>query len=250
MTQDKIKKIHRIYGWVLSAVLVIVGILVILSCLDIYNSGPQPYNASSISLRFQRISIPIYIGILGIVGGIILNLLFPLPCQRAKSLITARDNMLRMRQKVSAPPVQTEINRRLILKIITTILFVALMIYPAIYCSSPNHFAEETANRDVLIATIITIGSATIGLALCFCCQLMLNASYRRETAIYKQTLANGQRTEKEEQISTCRIKRHWVQIAVAAVAITLVIIGIFSGDAEDVLTKAVAICTECIGLG
>ncbi|HIZ24319.1 MAG TPA: thioredoxin [Candidatus Gallimonas intestinigallinarum] len=40
------------------------------------------------------------------------------------------------------------------------------------------------------------------------------------------------------------------VRIAVFAVAIALIIWGILNGGAGDVLAKAVAICTECIGLG
>jgi hypothetical protein len=32
--------------------------------------------------------------------------------------------------------------------------------------------------------------------------------------------------------------------------AVAFLILGIFNGGAEDVLKKAIAICTECIGLG
>nr|MBE6545081.1 thioredoxin [Oscillospiraceae bacterium] len=38
--------------------------------------------------------------------------------------------------------------------------------------------------------------------------------------------------------------------MAVAAVALILIAAGIFNGGMEDVLQKAVKICTECIGLG
>ena len=37
---------------------------------------------------------------------------------------------------------------------------------------------------------------------------------------------------------------------AVGAVAITFIVLGVLNGGANDVLTKAIAICTECIGLG
>lgn len=248
MTQDKIKRIHQIYSWVLSAVLVIIAVLVILSCLDIYHSSSHPYNAESIALRFHRIAIPIYIGIVGIVGGIILNLVLPLPRQRVKSIITPRENMLRMRQKASIPPVKAEIKHRLLLKIVTAIIYVALMIYPVIYYFTPGRFTLETAHSATAFSTIITLGATFIGLVLCFCCQLLLNASYRRETSIYKQAMAHGQQAEKKD-ICCCRVHR-WIQISIAAIAIIFVIVGIFNGGATDVLTKAVAICTECIGLG
>lgn len=251
MAQDKIKKIHRIYGWCLAAVLVIVGILMILSCLDIYNSGPRSYSAEAIALRFQRISIPVYIGIAGIVGGIVLNIFLPLAPQRSKSLITPRESMLRMQQKVSVPQVRKEIVLRLVLKIVTAIIFVGLMIYPAIYYLLPGRFSIEHLNNDVVRATLITLIPAFVGLALCYVCQLLVNGSYRRETAIYKQALVAGHRTEKSEPAaSKCCRCLPWIQISLAAVAVLLIVVGIFNGGAEDVLKKAIAICTECIGLG
>jgi hypothetical protein len=40
------------------------------------------------------------------------------------------------------------------------------------------------------------------------------------------------------------------LRLAVVAVAVCFIVIGIFNGSANDVLTKAIKICTECIGLG
>jgi hypothetical protein len=37
---------------------------------------------------------------------------------------------------------------------------------------------------------------------------------------------------------------------SVVAVAVAFVVVGIINGGMNDVFTKAVAICTECIGLG
>ena len=251
MTQDKIKKIHRIYGWCLAAVLVIVGILMILSCLDIYNSGPRSYSAEAIALRFHRISIPVYIGIAGIVGGIELNLFFPLALKRSKSLITPRESMLRMQQKVSVSPVRKERILRLVLKVVTTVIFAGLMTYPAIYYLIPGHFSVENLNNDVVRATLITLIPAFVGLALCYVCQLLVDSSYRRETAIYKQALVDGHRADKNEPAaSKCSRCLPWIQISLVVVAVLMIVVGIFNGGAEDVLKKAIAICTECIGLG
>lgn len=40
------------------------------------------------------------------------------------------------------------------------------------------------------------------------------------------------------------------VQAAILAAAIVFILLGIFNGSALDVLTKAINICSECIGLG
>lgn len=40
------------------------------------------------------------------------------------------------------------------------------------------------------------------------------------------------------------------VRILLYAAAATLIVLGVMRGEAQDVLIKAIKICTECIGLG
>ena len=40
------------------------------------------------------------------------------------------------------------------------------------------------------------------------------------------------------------------VRFALVLLSVTFIIVGILGGDTEDVLGKAIRICTECIGLG
>ena len=41
-----------------------------------------------------------------------------------------------------------------------------------------------------------------------------------------------------------------WIRIAVFAAAALLIIAGVANGSVQDVLAKAISICTECVGLG
>ena len=157
MTQDKIKKIHRWYSWALAAVLSVLGILLILSCLDIYTSGPRPYSADAISLRFRSITVPILIAVAGIAGSIALNLLLPMERTREKALSSPEEIMLRLRQKADVTPVQKEIQLRLILRVITGIIFIGLMIYPAVYFLNPGHFTVSNLNADIVRAVLIAL---------------------------------------------------------------------------------------------
>lgn len=251
MTQDKIKRVHRFYSWGLAVILIIVATLVILSCLDLYGGVRNSFTPEAIASHYRSVAIPIYIAVAGIIGGIILNLFLPLPRQRTKSVISPRETMLRMRQKVSVPPVQREHKLRKVLSIVTAVLFVGLMIYPIIYLLTPGHFTKNDPNPRIALAAAITLVPALIGLALCWCCQLLLNASYQRETAIYKQALIDGQRAEKVQETKSARsFNKRWVQIPLIVVAIIFVVIGIINKGATDVLYKAVVICTECIGIG
>lgn len=251
MTQDKIKRIHRIYGLGLTVILIIIGALVILSCLDLYGGMRGSYTPEAIASHYQSVSIPIYIGIAGIVGGIILNMFLPLPRQRTKSLITPRETMLRMRQKVSGSPVKKEQKLRLLLIIVTSILFIALMIYPVIYLLTPGHFSREDPNPYVIKAAIVVFVPTLIGLAICWCCQLLLNASYKRETSINRDALISGHRSEKVQEVNNkFRFNMRWIQLPLILLAVFFIVIGVMNKGADDVLLKAVAICTECIGIG
>lgn len=48
----------------------------------------------------------------------------------------------------------------------------------------------------------------------------------------------------------TRQIRPGVVQAALLAAAAVFILLGVFNGSALDVLTKAIKICTECIGLG
>lgn len=40
------------------------------------------------------------------------------------------------------------------------------------------------------------------------------------------------------------------LQIALLALGVSLVVLGVMQGDARDALMKAVNVCLECIGIG
>ena len=253
MTQDKIKRIHRWYSWILAAVLAVLGVLFILSCLDIYTSGPRPYSAEAIALRFERILIPVIIGVVGIVGGIGLNVLLPLEAKLTKGNSSPEDIMLRLRQKAGIPPVNKEIRFRRALRCITACAFVAMMVYPAVYFLTPGHFSVSALNVDVIKAVLIALIPSSIGLVMCWLCRISINRSFRREAAVYKQALAEGQRSSgiipEEQKKCTCGFISQ-IRLVILVLAFVLIVLGICNGGADDVLKKAIAICTECIGLG
>lgn len=254
MTQDKIKKIHRWYGWALTALLGVAGILFILSCLDIYADGPRSYSAEAVVLHFRQICIPVYLAIVGIVGGILLNLFLPCEARREKARQDLCEQMLRMRKKTGCAPVAKEVRLRLIAKVVTGFIFVAAMVYPLIYFLTPEHFTVSNLNGDILKAVLISLIPAVICLLLCWGCQVIINRSFRRETDAYKQALAAGQKAAPQSDAASCRKcnrKIQWtIRGTVIIVALALILLGIQNGGAEDVLKKAIAICTECIGLG
>ena len=50
--------------------------------------------------------------------------------------------------------------------------------------------------------------------------------------------------------IRVISMKTRVLRLALALLALGLIILGLLQGQAREVLSKAVNICTECIGLG
>lgn len=259
MTEEKTKRLHLIYKWVLAFLIVAVGILFILSCLDIYSSGPRAYSAEAIALRFQRICIPVYITIAGILGGVVINLLLPIPGKRNKAPIREDAVLLKLRSKAGVLDasgqqlVKKEQRCRLLLRIATAAIYVGLMIYPAIYFMTPDHFTVAELNSDIIKAIVIVMIPSVLALILCWVCTVLVRSSMRREIQCYKQWISAGNKsqTKAPDDSSKDRTCRIWIiRGALLAAALILIVIGILNGGVNDVLKKAIAICTECIGLG
>ena len=259
MSQDKVKKIHLIYGCIAAVLIIALGIALILSCLDIYNSGARPYSPESIGLRFQRIAILVYACIAVIAGGIILTLVLPAQEKKPKPERDALMAMNKLKAKVpsldaaDSQAARKEQKLRLGMRIATAVVFAGLMVYPAIYFMDGAHFSIAALNDDIRHAVCITLIPAFAGLMLCFICALLEAKSISRETAVYKKAIAaaKGSAAAAAPAAETSHVTALVVtRCIVLAAAVCFIVLGIFNGGMKDVLDKAVAICTECIGLG
>lgn len=255
MPQEKIKKIHLIYGCIAAVLIIALGIALILSCLDIYNSGARPYTPESIGSRFQRISVLAYGCIVIAVGGIILGLVLPSEEKKTKPAKDELALLEKAKAKAGCCPIEAkaEQNKRLYLRIGTAVIFAALMVFPAIYFSNPAHFTITALNDDIAKAVTIALVPAAIGLLLCFVCSLLESKSIAKETDIYKRASAENKDHKTDSTEPAAKNSFNWIlmiRCSILVLAVYLIVMGVLNGGMKDVLDKAVAICTECIGLG
>ncbi len=268
MSQKTKERIHLIYGCILAVLIVAVGICFALSCLSIYRSGSAPFTKESISAHFARIAIPVYICIVGVIGGIILSLALPLEGGKIKP---RRDGSVAL-EKLSARldlascdeairnSIRKERNARRWILVITAAVCVAAFVYPLIWCLNPHHFSIENLNRDIITASTAVLSAAAVVIAACMVAVLLRGVSIARETALVKSALAaakgQGNATQPAAAIGapqklTTDPRFVWVVRCVLLVAgIVFVVLGVLNGGMADVLGKAIRICTECIGLG
>jgi hypothetical protein len=73
----------------------------------------------------------------------------------------------------------------------------------------------------------------------------------QREIELMKQASAQApKKAEKPEPKAQKRFLMPGIQVAILVIGLALVILGACNQGTIDILNKAVAICTECVGLG
>ena len=260
MTEKNIKRIHLLYGLVLSCLLLITGACLITACLSIYGSGDRPFSRESVALAFGRISIPVYLCLGGIVGGMILSLVLPLPTSKKQARLDRRDTLKRLLGRLEEEALEPEAQKRLAderalrktLRTICIAISVLCAATAAIYVCNPSNYTLENLNGDILTAAIVTVGFFALAFAVCFACTALSHSSVARELEAVKEALKTAPRKDAAKPSAKAPSPRLvWaIRGAILLVGVLFLLLGIFNGGAEDVLGKAIRICTECIGLG
>ena len=251
------KRIHWLYGILLSAMLVIVGICLCVACVGIYLSGEQPFSREAVAAAFGSIAVPVYLCLALAVGGFLLNGFAPLEAKRSpdkqyRLLLTQQQQKLDLEQCSGALKnaiIQQRKTRRLHNGIALGLLAAGSAIFLS-YACNPANFHQSEINGSMIQAMVLFLPCLGIPFVYAVIAGYIRNRSYQKEIALIKQALAEGAR-KTEPDVS--QSKGHWslyLRLALLCVAIGILVYGFFAGGTADVMTKAVNICTECVGLG
>lgn len=274
MTKAKI--VHLVYEIVLGLLAIAVGICFIVSCISIYQGGDNPFTRDSISAHFQSISIPVYIFLALIVGGVVLNIACP---KEKKRNVSTVDKALVLENLYKRFPLcqasegkQQQIRRqhyiRMTLNIVFAVSLIASIIFCLAYLLDPNSITEspnETVIKGVLAMLIYLIIPAVLSIVMVF----VFKSSYEKELAFLKSAMVEAKKgdpvsknviSEEESKGIFSRAKAFFekhrkiiilvAQLVVLTVALVLLITGIINGGVQSVLAKANKLCQECIGIG
>lgn len=259
MTEQKIKRIYAVCGWILSALILVTGICFAVSCVSIYRSGDKPFSRESVALAFEKIAIPVYLCIAGVIGCGVLSLVLPLPTSKVKAITERKITLERVLSGVSEEDLENSLKEKLskerrmrqILRVVCVAICLVAAVISAVYACNPSHYTLENLNGDILSAVLVVLSCAVLSLAACYVLGVLLcDASMKREMEVLS-AVPKTRGVKKEQKISRPQPWRPWViRGVILLVGIFFVLMGIFNGGAEDVLGKAIRICTECIGLG
>lgn len=253
----------------LSALLIITGICLIISCVSIYRVGESPFTRARIAEHLSRIGVPIVLTLVAAVGCAVLEPFLPPPEKKKKAAPDPRGTVHRLAAIIPPEDCSDEIRtglmreRRLrrILSVANALLYAAGIIASLFYVLNQKNFPAQSINPEIATGMLVCLA----GLALPFIFSVVLlflfPSSYRREADLLRSASAEaakaGKPFRRSAECAPSRLspknKRHIlvaVRSALIICGIVFVILGISNGGMAAVVQKAIRICTECIGLG
>lgn len=255
MTADNKPCIRKIFHIFHIISILVAGACLIAGCLSIYSFGAGEYTRQIVIETFSKISVPVYLCIILTVVGFIWD--FALPVQYESKLKDKNHNHillnlyhkkdLEMCDEKLLKCINAERKSRKIHSIIRTIIIcISILVFLGYALNSNNY--DSDINSSVIKAMYVLIPCWLIPFAYSIFTAFYSEKSIKKEIELLKSVTAkeNTQKTENISKNKTITV----VRFALLLISIAFVVYGYCAGGTADVLTKAINICTECIGLG
>jgi len=261
MTEEKLKRFRLIYKIITGLLIIIAGICLISACIDIYRTGGKsPFSRQIVKDSFSKISIPIYMCIVVTILGFIVDFILPKENTNTKLnknhklildiLYSKKD--LQNCDKELLTLIENQKKKRIrvliINLIITAICGVAFFIYAldkSIYQADNTAFILNAVK--VLVPLVIVALCSNIIYLYQFEKSLITEIDTLKLAPVKTGTSATD---NKDTKTTVFERILPYVKYIILIASIILIIYG-FSHDGDSgVLSKAIRICTECIGLG
>lgn len=274
MSKEKLLKIsYQIYKISVSVLLAVLALLMVISCVDLYRSGPSPFSRDSVNRILSWLAPFMGVVLLWIVAGF-----FLLPAadgreERLKGTSSVIKTLRTLSAKVDTELCSDETKRRLQKERVLRIVMVAVValtyviggVVALIYTLDEAHFSAADPNREVLNGALTVLCCLILPFFLSVAALFINQASRKRELASVKAAIKEAAVQPKVDTVAvknkkTCTacvfFENHRTHVLLIARIVVLVagsallVAGISNGGARDVVQKAIKICRECIGLG
>ena len=258
MNDKTIKLFRFLYGIAVSVMIGVSAVLLMAACLQIYQSGgEQIYTPEKVAAAFAPIAVPIYITLALVAGSFLLAWLLPtekkrLPVEKQYAFL-----LRKAYEKADLPHCNPELlqkirqeqkNRRLALALALASWVIGGLIFLPQACNSSSYSEELHLATDSVVALVWwLIPCSLIPTGCSIFCAYYSRESIRRELELVK--LAPKATSA---PLSPVNMDKNllYIRLAILGIALVLIIGGFVANGTADVLAKAVAICTECVGLG
>lgn len=257
MTKNKDILVRRIYNILHSTSILIAGICLIAGCLSIYSLGDQPYSRQVVAETFSKISIPVYLCLILTAIGFIWDFILPSNTEKEKNFrpYTHLLNRLIERKDLSScdEALQNSIykerkSRQLHTVICTIIICIVGAVFLG-YALNRNNYQTDI-NASVIKAMWVLVPCLVIPFAYSVFTAYHNEKSMKKEIELMKKVPAKENVEKCEDKTSKTNKAIFILRLTLLFVGVGILLYGYFAGGTADVLTKAINICTECIGLG
>lgn len=266
MSPNVRKRIHLIYGIVFSAVTLVAGVCLMAACYGIYSAGLQSgadqiFTRTIVAEAFSVIAVPVYLCLALSIGSFLLHLALPLQPktpvpEKNRQLILSRlqtkTDLARCDAGLRADIGKQQARRKRDTLITAIVLALCSVLFLA-YALMPGRWPETSqVTGAVEEATLVLLGCLALPTLLAIWTAYRNRNSLDKEIALMKQAAAQA---PKQPEMTTAaeNKKVNWLLIAryaIVVIAIVCILYGYNKDGFIDVIAKAAAICTECVGLG
>lgn len=248
MKKEQRRKLFRLWDILLSLLLVTAGLCLMVQCYGVYRGGA--YTPETVAAAFRPIQGVVYacagMTVLRLLGGFFEE---NVPAKSRQPLAMTYHRAAQRADMENCPqPEKDQIlalrkSRRLrngtgwVLFALCGGVFLA-------YALDSRHFTEDVTGS-------VTVAVRYLAAALALPFGWAVFAAYQNRASIERELALLGKAPKRAYAPAPAR--KNWLPIlrgALLAAAVALVAVGLNLGGTRDVLTKAINICTECVGLG
>ena len=258
MSNKTIGMIRRVYGILLTISILIAAVCLMAACLEIYDGGNGTFSREAVAAAFSPIAAPVVLCLALVLLSFPLNLLLPQEAEKRKagknnSLILQRlysKTDLSACEAVLRDAVAALQKGRRLRRSVTLGLLAATFLIFMIYVLTGDRFLlpDITTSMQQAMLVLLPCLAVTFGYG--------IFAHYRNEKSILaeielmKQAAKEAPAEPEANAELEVKMNVNTLRTAITLAAVAVLLFGYFTGGTADVLTKAINICTECIGLG
>lgn len=254
MTINNNTYVRRAFSILHSISIIIAGICLMAGCLSIYSSGDGAYSRQIVAETFSKIAVPVYLCLILTIIGFIWDFFAPVyenktefkPYEFILKRITAKRDLSTCDEQTVKAIYKEQKSRKLHTIIRTIIICISGAVFLGYALNSNNY--DTDINSSVISAMWVLIPCLIIPFAYSVFTAYHNEKSIKKEIELIKK--APSQKNTENKETANSEKNINIVRFALLFIGVGILIYGYFAGGTADVITKAINICTECIGLG
>ena len=258
MTTKTAGRIRRIYGILLSLSIILAGLCLIAACLGIYDSGNGIFTREAVADAFSPIAGPVYLCLILVLLGFPLYWLLPVEESKAKPSRQNRVILQRLHGKTDLDScsealrrsVNTEEHSRKLYSTVTLTLLAATTVIFLAYVLTGDRFLLPDITTSMKQAMLVLLPCIAVTFGYGIFAHYHNEKSVLREIDLMKQAAKEAPHPSEPKAEPSVKMNLNTLRAAILLLAVAVLLFGYFTGGTADVLTKAINICTECVGLG